>query len=82
MNPNDTLLHKMRFQTNLSLKQMDDEFEMRESIRVAQEKLRIEREKERIAILYSHLPVELRPSVLVRDIACRQNKNVNDIDII
>ena len=57
MNPNDTLLHKMRFQTNLSLKQMDDEFEMRESIRVAQEKLRIEREKERIAILYSHLPV-------------------------
>ena len=66
---------------NLSLKQINDEFEMRESIRVAQEKLRVEREKERIATVYSHLPVELRPSVLVRYVAVGKSTNINDINI-
>ena len=66
---------------SLSLKQINDEFEMRESIRVAQEKLRVEREKERIATVYSHLPVELRPSVLVRYVAVGKSTNINDINI-
>lgn len=74
-------MHHMNPRLHISDKQMNDEFEIRESVRIAQEKLRIEREKERIATVYSHLPVELRPPVLVRGVARGKNTNVNDINI-
>jgi len=77
MNHNNPRLQRVY----ISDKQMNDEFEMRESIRIAQEKLRIEREKERIATVYSHLPIELRPSILVRHVASGKNTNTNDINI-
>lgn len=74
--------NSLRLQSVCKLdKSINEEFEIRESIRIAQEKLRIEREKERIATVYSHLPLELRPSVLVRHVAIGKNTNVNDINI-